>query len=189
MKEDMNYPTMPAVPPTPPEKQETPNDRRRQLLLGSVVTLAVCGAFFTGGVVVGHYTADDGKPGKEASSVTDVVPADEPTEEEPEPEETPTLVAPAPDEFTVEMKVKSKQCFGSAGCNVTVAPELSYVGVTELDDGALYEITYEITGGEDGGVIETTEMVGGEYPAEETMVSTSSSSAKIAAEVTSVEVS
>lgn len=184
---EMNYPTMPAVPPTPPEKQETPKDRRRQVLLGSVVALAVCGVFFTGGVVVGHYAADDDKPAKESSSVTDVVPADEPSEE-PEVEETPTLVAPAPDEFTVEMKVKSKQCFGSAGCNVRVAPELSYVGVTELDDGAMYEITYEITGGEDGGVIETVEMVGGEYPAEESLISTSSSSAKIAAEVTSVEV-
>lgn len=66
--------------------------------------------------------------------------------------------APAREECSLDLKTKSRQCFGSAGCNVTLEPNLSYLGPLPLDPDKTYSITYEVRGSEDGAIIQTMEL-------------------------------
>ncbi|MEU5984441.1 hypothetical protein [Streptomyces sp. NPDC047434] len=96
--------------------------------------------------------------------------------------------APAVDDFSITLKTTSKQCFGSAGCNVTVEPALSYTGAVPLDPDKSFSLTYEVRGGEDGAVIDTlklSEQTTITYQA--TSVSTPRSGTKLSVEITAVE--
>src|SRR5437879_3831841 len=44
-----------------------------------------------------------------------------------------TGYTPTPDDFTIGIKVLSKQCFGSAGCNIEFRIDPSYTGATLRD--------------------------------------------------------
>lgn len=183
----MTHPTMPALPPIPPEPPAT---RKRTLKL-TVVALVTCGAFFTGGYFTGLAVEDD-------DTKTDARPSAADTHDpDPETDIPFSDVVPNDDEsyasvdessFTIELTTKSKQCFGSAGCNLVVEPELGYNGLTEeLDPDATYSITYEITGGDDGPVIETLELTEQtQITFDKTVVSTATSSAELSVEITSV---
>jgi hypothetical protein len=83
------------------------------------------------------------------------------------------------------VKTLEKQCFGSAGCNVTFRIEVGYNGLP-LDPATTYEVTYEVTGGEDP-LINTLEVTGenASVPQEETL-GTASSDAELVATVTDV---
>lgn len=80
--------------------------------------------------------------------------------EEPTPEEDPTPVAtvtPKPRLFQIGTKIREKECFGSAGCNITYQIDPQYVGpITDLDGS--WDITYKVIGGEDGPVINTFQI-------------------------------
>jgi hypothetical protein len=52
-------------------------------------------------------------------------------------------------------KILEKQCFGSAGCNITFRVQVDYVGPAALDSGTRYEVTYEVRGVEDGPQVNT----------------------------------
>jgi hypothetical protein len=93
------------------------------------------------------------------SSEPEVEPADETTAEEPTPSE-PARYEPTVDDFDVETSIKEQTCFGSAGCNVTLRTEPVYLG-TE-DPTGVWEVTYEITGIEDGPMIRTFDLDGEE---------------------------
>jgi hypothetical protein len=82
------------------------------------------------------------------------------------------------------VKVRSKECFGSAGCNLTYRIDPSYSGAPL--DGA-WSVTYEVKGGEDGPQINTFTLDGDQasFDSEES-ISTSSSSKKLTARVTDV---
>lgn len=86
------------------------------------------------------------------------------------------------------LRTTERQCFGSAGCNVTVEPRLSYDGLSDgLDPDAVYEITYEISGDESGPVIETAEL--SEQTSlnySQTMLSTASSGSKVSVKITDI---
>lgn len=111
----------------------------------------------------------------------------EPAVEEPEPEPEPTYAELDPSDFTIELRTTRRQCFGSAGCNLTVEPELSYTGIEDIDPDAVYEITYEIRGDEDGPVIETAELSDQTtLNFTQSLVSTASASTEVSAEVTDV---
>ncbi|MER6249051.1 hypothetical protein [Streptomyces griseorubiginosus] len=106
-------------PPLPPKQRRT-----NAVIIGSAV--AVIAAIVTTGIVVGATkgSTDDGKPSSTAaaSGVTDddpVVPFDEPDPE-------PTYPQVDADSFSIDLRTTQRQCFGSAGCNVTVEPELTY---------------------------------------------------------------
>lgn len=102
---------------------------------------------------------------------------------EPTPEITPT---PSPSDYELRVKTLQKECFGSAGCNVSYTIRVTYSG-TPLPEDATYSVTYKVTGGEDE-VINTFEINGDRATvAEEESVSTSSSGAKLRAKVTEVE--
>ncbi|MEV4864269.1 hypothetical protein [Streptomyces ossamyceticus] len=179
-----------SPPPTPPQAPEpepepTPKkNRTNAIIIGAAV--AIIATIITTGVVVVQATNDDSKPARATSSASSAPDEDvaEPAAEESErtyPELTPA-------DFTMELRTTERQCFGSAGCNVTVEPVLSYVGEWNgVDPDAVYSITYEVRGDESGPVIETAEL------SDETTlnytptsISTVSSSKKVSVEITDV---
>lgn len=94
--------------------------------------------------------------------------------------------AVAPRNFKLGLRTRSKQCFGSAGCNVTVQVAPSYVGSQDVSSGS-WEITYEIRGGEDGPQVETMTLENGTFSfPEEQDLSTTSSGVRLEAVVTEV---
>lgn len=96
-----------------------------------------------------------------------------------------TGYSPVPSDFEVDLIVKEQECFGSAGCNVTLRVEPSYVG-TNVPTGT-WEVTYEVTGIEDEPQIQTFTLDGSEVSYQpEINVQTTSRSAEPVAEVTDV---
>ncbi|WP_244205563.1 hypothetical protein [Streptomyces bobili] len=173
------FPPLPPVPPTPPRRPRT-----NAIIVGSAA--AVIAAIISTGVVV-QSTGDDTKPAAAKPSLygsdgtVDAV-------EESEPEPAPTYAALTPADFAMTLRTTERQCFGSAGCNVTVEPILSYAGEWNgVDPDAVYSITYEIRGDESGPVIETAEL-----SAETTLnytptsISTASASKKVSVKITDV---
>jgi hypothetical protein len=101
----------------------------------------------------------------------------------PEPSAEPESVQPSDLEITLE--VTEKQCFGSAGCNVTVEPTLTPNTLAAIAGG--YRVTYEISGDQDGPVIETLSVdTDGTYSYETSTISTASKNIVPKATVTSV---
>jgi hypothetical protein len=94
--------------------------------------------------------------------------------------------AVAPRNFRLDVRTRSKECYGSAGCNLTVQVDPNYVGKQDVSTGS-WEITYELRGGEDGPVVETMTLEDGTFTfPEEQFLGTSSSSSQITAVVTEV---
>ncbi|MEV6903168.1 hypothetical protein [Amycolatopsis sp. NPDC051372] len=96
-----------------------------------------------------------------------------------------------PAKFTMSLKVLSKHCFGSAGCNVEVIPDESLKYDGPQSDLAYYSggcsLTYEIDGDESGEVVETAQSSGaGSWQVHSTSLSTASSKTKVSAKVTDV---
>ena len=89
-------------------------------------------------------------------------------------------------DFEVDVRVTEKQCYGDAGCNVTVGLEPKYVGADKEPDGT-WEVTYEISGDESGPIIQTFEVTGDEMSFTDSAdLSTPSSTTEPAADITSV---
>ncbi|MBB5075814.1 hypothetical protein [Nonomuraea endophytica] len=102
------------------------------------------------------------------------------------PTPTPDSIPPKPEDFSLRVKTLKKECFGSAGCNVTYSIRVTLLNEIESEDTE-YEVTYKVTGGEDP-VINTFTIQGTEVSyEEEEFVGTSSSSSKLKAEVIEVE--
>lgn len=101
------------------------------------------------------------------------------------PTTTAAPVPPAPTDFTVTLAVTGQQCFGSAGCNVTVRPSLAVVGVNGLNKAA--SITFQIDGDESGPIIQTIDVTAtGSYTQREVNMSTSGAGVVPTATVTAV---
>jgi hypothetical protein len=122
----------------------------------------------------------------EAEAQVDALTADLPAGESPNEPALSDGVAIAPRNVKIAVKTRSQQCFGSAGCNVTVQVDPDYVGNQDVSTGS-WEITYEIRGGEDGPIIETMTLTDGTFTfPEEQSLSTTSSGTKLKAVVTDV---
>ena len=179
-------PPMPPVPPVPPNDPSPPAKKPRTnlVILGSAV--AVIAAVVATGVVVVQSRPDGSKPTASAKPNTQDEGAV--TAEEPDPD--PSYSEVDADSFAIGLKTTARHCFGSAGCNVTVEPDLTYLGDSEgIDPDAVYEITYEIQGDESSPVIETAEL------SHETslnytpsVLSTASAGTEVSAEITDVSV-
>lgn len=103
------------------------------------------------------------------------------------PEDTPTASKPRKGDFELRVKTLSKDCFGSAGCNVTYRIKVAYTGPS-LDPDATYEVTYKVTGADDGATENTFTITGDQAEVQqEEMASTSSSGIELRAHATSVE--
>lgn len=186
---DTTPPPAPDSPPPPlpqaPEPEPTPKrNHTNAIIIGAAA--AIIATIITTGIVVVQATNDDSKPAPATSSAASVQDEDvaEPAAEESER----TYAALAPSDFTMELRTTERQCFGSAGCNVTVEPTLSYVGEWNgVDPDAVYSITYEIRGDKSGPVIETAELSDEtSLSYTPTSISTVSSSKKVSVEITDV---
>jgi hypothetical protein len=180
-------PTPPPPPAYPPPEVPTPPSRHRTraLVIGSAA--AVIAAIVTTGAVVVRSTNDDDKPaGVAASSAPDADAVGPVMEPDPEP----TYAEVDADSFSIDLRTTARQCFGSAGCNVTVQPELTYLGSSgDLDPDAVYEITYEIHGDESGPVIQTAELTNQtSLSYRPSLISTASaSSTELSVEITDIQ--
>ncbi|MFE7649280.1 hypothetical protein [Streptomyces phaeoluteigriseus] len=182
----MSNTTPPSPPPFPPEQPTArKKSRTNAIIIGSAA--AVIAAIVGTGIVVVQSGSHDSEPaaagpslyGSEGTAAAVV---------EPEPETEPTYAALTPADFTMELRTTERQCFGSAGCNVTVEPVLSYVGAFNgIDPDAVYSITYEIRGDESGPVIETAELADEtSLNYSPTLISTVSSGKKVSVKITDV---
>jgi hypothetical protein len=79
---------------------------------------------------------------------------------------------PTIDDFLIELIVMEKQCFGSAGCLITVRPELTFINLESLPSGKSYTLIYEIYGGEDGTLTFNLTIEGDHYRFNEETIST-----------------
>ena len=179
--------TQPPVPPFPPPGPPTQKTERR-IGRGILITIAVLAIGF-GGYIAGTQTGDDTdpKPRTKSSATADDVDLDPPVLDGP----TSEYEEYDENDFLIELKTLKKQCFGSAGCNLTLEPEITFMWDTEdIDPDATYTITYEVTGGEDGTVTDTLTLTNqDDITYNKTFLQTSTSDAEIEAEITDVTVS
>ncbi|MFE4548879.1 hypothetical protein [Streptomyces sp. NPDC056785] len=179
----MTEPTLPPMPSDPPPPPAPKKPRITAVIIGSAA--AVIAAVVATGLVVVQSEKDDSKPPAAAeSSIPDAdasAAAAQATD--------PTYVTIDTDSFSAKLRTTKRQCFGSAGCNVTVEPNLTLlVGTEDVDPDATYEITYEISGDESGPVIETAELTNQtSLNYRPSMLSTSSASTKVSIEITDVQ--
>lgn len=117
---------------------------------------------------------------KEQAKVAETTPTVT-TKPAPEPGATPQVA-----DFKLTARITDKKCFGSAGCNIDFKIEMDYLG-SALSEDDTWEITYEVTGVEDGPMIGTLELTGTTFTSSEESVSTTSSKKKIVIKVTSVD--
>lgn len=167
-----------AAPPQPPKPKWTPFKTGLFGCLGLVVAglslFAGCAAL--GGL--GAAVNDAGGSGD--STVATETTAPEVAEETTAP---PELTA---DDIKLRVKTLDKQCFGSAGCNVTYRVEVVTVFV-EVPADASYEVSYKVSGPESGPELGTFMITGDEYEVPpENYSGTSSSGVKLKAKVTEV---
>jgi hypothetical protein len=117
--------------------------------------------------------ASSGNVGGSTSAVTE--PTQAPVEEPPP---APSYT-PSGRDFKLSLKILEKTCFGSAGCNLSVRVQVSYVGQT-LDPSQTWEVTYEIRGGEDGPKINTFTVTGDQASVDQQeLIQTTSANTKV----------
>lgn len=186
--------TQQQIPPQPdlpyPGDQPSaapPKTSRRNTVIAAAIA-GVVGILIGSGITAAAMSGGDEKPVSSVSAPT-TAPA---TTEPPAVEETtteppaPTYGTPTKADFKLTVKVLSKQCFGSAGCNLTYRILVAYSG-PDLDPSATYEVLYQVRGGEDGPVDNMLTVEGTQSSVdEEESVSTKSSKTKLTAVVTDV---
>jgi hypothetical protein len=94
------------------------------------------------------------------------------------------VITPELDRLQLTPKIKERQCFGSAGCNITFVVEAGW-DVT-LDPNVTWEVTYEVTGVEDGPLIGTFEITGDRYEQSETSAQVPKASTKLRVRATGI---
>jgi hypothetical protein len=172
-------------PPPGPQPPATPKAPRtftgRQVLAVAVVVGVI--AFGIGAAVGNGGGISSGTP-KAAGSASQS--ATTTTEVEVTTTAASTYDAPEPSDFELTVKTLSKQCFGSAGCNVTYRIQAGWDGT--YDPAMTYEVVYEVRGDESGPQTNNFTITGDEYEiSQEESASTRSSGVKLTARVISVE--
>jgi hypothetical protein len=123
-------------------------------------------------------TTGTGSTSRSAVTTAQPAAATEPATTEP--------AAPSASSYGVRVKTLSKQCFGSAGCNVDVRLALSLESADA--EGVAADVTVKVTGDESGATIETISVdEDGKYEAPELNLSTRSNATKVKATITDVE--
>lgn len=178
-----------AMPPWTPGAPTQPPPKARSRWKTPAIALA---SFVIGAGAAGAGTAgDNASSAKPTATVT--VTAQAAAAPAPEASTTTTTEAapaadyvPQPKDFRVTLSIVSKQCFGSAGCNITYRINPKYVGPPTAS-GLDLTVTYQVDGGESGPQINsfTIEDNTASYDQEE-MISTKSSKSKLSVKVTQV---
>ncbi|MEV0805036.1 hypothetical protein [Micromonospora sp. NPDC050200] len=182
-------------PGTPDTGNTVPVARKRKPLIGWIVggmvlVLLLCFGG-CGALLATTNSGDKSDQGKAAASTAPTSPsttsaattaAAAPATTEPP---VPTYETPTKNDFKLKVKTLSKQCFGSAGCNITYRINVTYTG-TGLDPSKTYEVTYQVKGAEDP-IINTFEATGDSASVQqEEMASIKRSGDKLTAVVTDV---
>lgn len=167
--------------PTPAIASTAPRRNRRLVIIASIIgVLAVIGATVAITLVAAKPRASAQAPSapqsEQAGPLTPVEEHDAP------PEPDPTLAA---SDVKLSMKITEKQCFGSAGCNVSLKVQMAYAGLPLSSDDT-WQVIYQITGADDGPVVGSFEVTGDQYTINEESVSTKSSKSKLQIKVTDV---
>ncbi|MGX1970894.1 hypothetical protein [Streptomyces kronopolitis] len=176
------------IPPVPPYP---PTSTRRRPVIAVIVGIVIIAAISSGitAILVSGSDKEAAGPKPTSAKSAPAKPSEDPTEASEETEET-YNGSPTSTDFTLSMKTTKKQCFGSAGCAITVEPNLSYVGAISLDPEKTVSITYEIHGDESGPVIQTMELSDRDrLTYTPVSISTADRSTKVTAEITDVTVS
>jgi hypothetical protein len=100
------------------------------------------------------------------------------------PTTTTEAALPQPSDFTLNVIELSRDCFGSAGCNITYRINPVHTGSGSLD-GQSFTLIYQVEGG-DNPKTGNIKVVNGKFNTEQDFISTSSSSAQITATVTQI---
>jgi hypothetical protein len=178
----MTIPTPPDTDPGPPTRAPRRKSRAPWLILAGLILLGVLGLIVI--VAAAPSPPSTGRPVQQYDPGVPTVTGTEPTDEATAAPAAPSR--PKLSDIKLTAKITDKECFGSAGCNVEFKVRMAYSGPA-LDHDDTWEITYEVTGVEDGPLIGTFELTGDQYEVNEELVSTTSSKKKIAIAVTDVE--
>jgi hypothetical protein len=178
----------------PPQIQQSPRHTARNVSLGVLGTLVVVAIAFAISFAVsnGHTASPAAAAAPSATDSPCAGPHDSdvlcPGDSMPgvtEYTDTPTPVAvplATPADFTVGVLILSKECFGSAGCDVTYRIDPK----TTVGCDSSCTVTYQVSGGEDVQINSFT-MTGTTATIEQTeMIQTKSSKAVLTAKVTQV---
>lgn len=131
---------------------------------------------------------------KNVKAAATTAPASTSTSSTPDYTYTPPPAPPKPthdrltkNDLNLVVRITSKQCFGTAGCNVEYKISVGWNGPAP-DLGADYDVTYRVTGDDSGPIIDTlTVYRNGKYTEPyEGFMSTSNEAIKPSAFVTSV---
>ncbi|MFG2092125.1 hypothetical protein [Streptomyces sp. NPDC048612] len=181
----------PEVPPMPPVPPSPATSTRRRPAIRAIVGAVIIAAISSGttAMLVSSSGGEAAGPKSKSATSAPAAPSEEPTESIEDAEET-YNDSPTFTDFELSLKTTRKQCFGSAGCNITVEPKLSYVSATSLDPEKTLSLTYEIRGDESGPVIQTMELSDrDQLTYTPVAISTASRSTKVTAKITDVTVS
>jgi len=180
-----HYPPNPGVPSKPPSKRHWV----RWTLVGAAVLAVAIGVGAAAGGEQSTPATVASKPAHTTPSSS--APVSAPASIQPpiiEPA-APTYTAMSKTNVTVTLKILTKDCFGTAGCNVTYRPILTQlVPAGSFDPDVTYDITYQVRGGDDGAQVDTLYVTGDKYEQpSDGMAQTGSAGVKLTAVVTAVE--
>lgn len=160
----------------------TPPPTRRRLWPWVLAATAVAGllALAIGIVVTLTAAGDDPAPAPAVAPQTQEAVAAVPTAE------APAKVKPKVSDFKLTPKVIDKDCFGSAGCNVTLRVDMEITGPVPSDDTS-WLVVYEIHGVEDGPQVGNLTLTGSTFESAEEVVSTPSAKTKLTIKAVSID--
>ncbi|MFD8676769.1 hypothetical protein ACFV1A_27280 [Streptomyces seoulensis] len=184
-------PEMPPVPPVPPVLPATPERTRRRTVIAMIVGAVIVAAVSSGitALLVSGSSRESAGPRPTSAASSPAAPVEDPGDVAAEAQES-YNDSPTSKDFELTLKTTEKQCFGSAGCNITVEPHLSYLSVTSLDPEKTLSITYEVRGDESGPVIETMELTDqDQLTYDPVSITTPGRLTKVTAKITDVTVS
>jgi hypothetical protein len=186
MTEYQQFTYPPTPPPHVPPKPKRHVWRWIALAAGALIVVgAVAGALGSGDKKVAapkHVISSSSAPAAPTAAVQP------PIVEQPS-DTAPAYITPKKGNFTVTLKVLSKECFGSAGCNITYRAKLSQdLPTGALDPDITYDLTYVVHGDESGPQTETMYITGDQYEQpSEGLAMTPSAGTKLTVTVTKVE--
>lgn len=145
----------PVLPPAPPPPKKS---KKKWIILA--VVAAACLLLFGGCVAflgaVSESIDTTNKDIKQASAQKAPATTEAPVVDNENPYDTPKV-----SDFRLKVKTLTKECFGSAGCNITYRVVADWS--QSYDPSIDYELTYRVTGPEDGAHIGTMTITGDEY--------------------------
>jgi hypothetical protein len=163
------------------------------------VTLAVAGAgiavALVAGIGIGYAAAPNTSTNEDSASPATASPTSSSSTPSPSAQET-SSPSPSPagnltkSDIELSLKTTQRQCFGSAGCNVTVEVRASVdqLVLDALPADGTWDVTYQISGDESGPIIGTFSLYGnGKYDVNEEFLSTPSENTPVRVKALDVE--